>query len=373
MGFLDELRVDQEVAHTRLLAWLLNPSGDHELGTRALSAFWRIAGLGKIRRGLRFAEVHVEEREDETRADIVIVTERVYVLVENKIRWSAFNEWQIGAHAKSGSRKATRDGKKFKLVLLLPDDTYRYDNHHGPTILEIRRRLGAEIISWDDIVREFRKLGPENRATKAPGLMFLHPYCEFVEREILRKWKGFNMQVIDKDTVAALSTYLGRRNEFLKELKDFAESVRVQLGLWRDATYHEETEKQYGKKDLYVYTRQYRFQKYPKTAVDLSFCVTERARSVKGLTLWLSFWTANKDVINIFKRRGLDNRRAFNLKFKNVSGSGVIDEELWVENRVPQQLWLTSDQKTAAAGAKAIADILRCYLKETQKILGGFA
>ena len=25
MGFLDELRVDQEVARTRLLAWLLNP------------------------------------------------------------------------------------------------------------------------------------------------------------------------------------------------------------------------------------------------------------------------------------------------------------------------------------------------------------
>jgi hypothetical protein len=98
MGFLDELRVDQEVAHTRLLAWLLSPRGDHELRTRALSAFWRITGLGKIRRGLTSAEVRLEEPEDETRADIVIITERVYVLVENKIRWAAFNEWQIGAH-----------------------------------------------------------------------------------------------------------------------------------------------------------------------------------------------------------------------------------------------------------------------------------
>jgi len=92
MGFLDELRVDDEVAHTRLLAWLLNSNGDHELGTAAISAFWRIAGLGKIRRGLKSAEVHVEEPEDETRADIVIITERVYTLVENKIRWRAFRE-----------------------------------------------------------------------------------------------------------------------------------------------------------------------------------------------------------------------------------------------------------------------------------------
>jgi hypothetical protein len=158
------------------------------------------------------------------------------------------------AHAGSGKRKAARDDKTFKLVLLLPDDTYKYDNHHGPTIRKIQRRLDAvRVISWDDVVREFRKLLKKKSPTDAPGLAFLPAYCEFVEREILGKWKGFNMQLFDKDTITALSTYLGRKDEFLKELKDFAESVRIRLGPpWRDEPRHEETEKQSTDKGLLV-------------------------------------------------------------------------------------------------------------------------
>ena len=219
MGFLDELRVDQEVAHTRLLAWLLNPSGDHELRTLVLSAFWRIAGLSKSRRGLSSAEVRIEERQDETRADIAIITQDVYVLVENKIRWAALNQSQIGGHAKSGKRRAKRSGKSFKVVVLLPDNTYIDDIRRRRAVRKIHRDFQAQILSWIDLLRIFGKLDPGNRLTKSPGLSFVHSYCQFVEREILKKWKGFNMQVIDKNIVTALSTYLGRKNQLLKEFR----------------------------------------------------------------------------------------------------------------------------------------------------------
>ena len=174
--------------------------------------------------------------------DIVITTQGVYVFIENKIRWPAFNQQQIEGHAKSGKRRAGE--KKFKLVLLLPDDTYQIEGHHSSFIHKIRRDFHAQIISWNDIVRIFSELDPGNGLTKSSGLSFLRVYREFAEREILKRWKGFNMQVIDKNTVTALSTYLGRKNQLLGEFRNFAESVRAQLGPWRETHRHEEGEKQ---------------------------------------------------------------------------------------------------------------------------------
>jgi hypothetical protein len=372
MGFLDELRVNQEVAHTRLLAWLLNPNEDHELGDRVLSKFWRIADLSKSRRGLRSAEINIEVSQDETRADIVIITQGVYVLVENKIRWAAFNQQQIAGHAKSGKRKAKRSGKIFKLLLLLPDDTYKIDdNHHRPAIRKIRRDFQAQIISWAGLVQIFRQLDPENGLTKPPGLPFLHSYCQFVEREILKKWKGFNMQVIDKNTVTALSTYLGRKNQLLKEFRNFAESVRAGLGRWREAPRHEETEKQ-SPAGLLVYARRYTFRKYANTHVELSFWVDPQARSLKGLKLYLGFWTKQKDVISVFARKRLLTRSAADLKFNNPTEFDTTDQYLWIAHLIPQDRWLSADEKTADAGVNAVTALLRRYLNTTENLLGSF-
>ena len=292
MGFLDELRVDQEVAHTRLLAWLLKPDGDHELQSLVLSAFWRRIGLSKSRKGLRSATVRIEQRHEKTIPDIVITTQGVYVLIENKIRWPAFNQQQIEGHAKSGKRRAGK--KKFKLVLLLPDDTYKIDDHHhSPAIRKIRRDFHAQIISWNDIVQQFRRLDPGNGLVKSPGLSFVRAYGEFVEREILKKWKGFNMQLIDNNTITALSTYLGRKNQLSDEFRNFAESVRAQLGPWRETRRHEGGEKQMPH-DLQVYARRYQFRKHANTNVELSFWVDENAHSVRGLRLYVGFWTNQK-------------------------------------------------------------------------------
>jgi len=372
MGFLDELRVDQEVAHTRLLAWLLNPRGDHELHTLALSAFWRIAGLGKFRRGLSSAEVRIEERQDETRADIAIITQDVYVLVENKIRWAALNQRQIGAHARSGKRRAKRSGKKFKLVLLLPDDTYIDDIRRGRAIQEMRRDFQAQIRSWTEIVRIFGQLDPGNGLTKPPGLSFLHSYCEFVEREILKKWKGFNMQVIDKKTVTALSTYLGWKDQLLGEFRNFAESVRVGLGPWRETPHHEEGEKK-SQAGLLVYARKYKFRRYANTHVELSFWVNENARSIKGLKLYIGFWTNQKAVIRIFAKKRLLTKGALKVKFKNPSDFERTEEYLWIGHWIPQRYWLVDDEKKAADGVREVAALLRQYLKVSEKLLGGFS
>jgi hypothetical protein len=372
MGFLDELRVDQEVAHTRLLAWLLKPDGDHELRSLVLSAFWRRIGLSKSRKGLSSATVRIEQRHEKTIPDIVITTQGVYVLIENKIRWPAFNQQQIERHAKSGKRKAAE--KKFKLVLLLPDDTYQIEgHHHSPAIRKIRRDFHAEILSWNDIIQEFRRLDPGNGLTKSPGLSFVRAYREFVEREIFKKWKGFNMQLIDKNSVTALSTYLGRRDQLLGEFRNFAESVRAGLGPWREAPYHESREQQ-PPNNLRVYSCDYRFRRYANTVVELSFWVDENAHSRKGLKLWLGFWTNQKDVMSSFAKQRLLTRGAANSKLNSPFKFlfEATDQELWFGHFIPQRQWLTGDEKIAAAGVKAVAALLRQYLKTTENLLGKF-
>jgi hypothetical protein len=83
MGFLDAIRVDKETAHTRLLAWLLDPKEDHQLGVRFLRPFLK-AALGDARLAVSATTVSVEDRQDESRADFTLSTNTRYVLVENK-------------------------------------------------------------------------------------------------------------------------------------------------------------------------------------------------------------------------------------------------------------------------------------------------
>ena len=182
------------------------------------------------------------------------------------------------------------------------------------------------------------------------------------------------MQLIDNNTITALSTYLGRKNQLSDEFRNFAESVRAQLGPWRETRRHEEGEKQLPN-GLQVYARRYQFRKHANTTVGLSFWVDENARSTKGLKLWVEFWTNQKDVIRIFAKHRLLTKGAANSKFNSPFKFWFesTEEYLWIGHSIPQRRWLVHDEKKAADGVRDVAALLRRYLKVTEDLLGQFA
>ncbi len=84
LGVLSKQR--DELAHSRMIGWLLDPCGRHGLGTqflaaiveRALGEHWNPAELAR-------AKVELEVPVLSGRMDIVVSTERLYLVVENKV------------------------------------------------------------------------------------------------------------------------------------------------------------------------------------------------------------------------------------------------------------------------------------------------
>lgn len=83
-----------ETAHSRLLAWLLRPDGYHRAGDAALRALGQAAGVpnsllsGAVRVIQEEERVTIDRQEGEpptTRADLVVRTPRVTLLVEAKV------------------------------------------------------------------------------------------------------------------------------------------------------------------------------------------------------------------------------------------------------------------------------------------------
>lgn len=88
-------RQNDELTHSRMLAWLLTPTGRHGLGRRYLRAFLELAWPGEqlcesglVSVGLEEVAQGVSDTTGETlesRADIVIHADAVTVVIENKV------------------------------------------------------------------------------------------------------------------------------------------------------------------------------------------------------------------------------------------------------------------------------------------------
>ena len=96
MGVFDVLGATRETAHTKLLAWLLDPNEDHGLGSLLSRAF--CSGTVGQHVSLRGAVVRSEVAQRRSRPDIVISTPSHYLMVENKIRDEAFRRTQFIQH-----------------------------------------------------------------------------------------------------------------------------------------------------------------------------------------------------------------------------------------------------------------------------------
>jgi len=87
-------RQRDELSHSRLIAWLLTPTGRHGLGRRFLRAFldevWpgeRLAESGTVTLELEVTRTGLDELGvmHEARADIVLRAEDVAIVIENKV------------------------------------------------------------------------------------------------------------------------------------------------------------------------------------------------------------------------------------------------------------------------------------------------
>jgi hypothetical protein len=73
-----------ELVHSRMLAWLLDPLGHHGLGGEAIRAFAEAAGI-TVSEDTRRAIVQTELTRPFSRADIVIESPQFGIVIENKL------------------------------------------------------------------------------------------------------------------------------------------------------------------------------------------------------------------------------------------------------------------------------------------------
>ncbi len=95
-SILSVLRVqNNELMHSRLLAWLLNPRGDHNQGALFMSALASLIGLETTFESLRRCHVRTEVTGPEAIIDVVVWRAGDFVIfLENKV-WSPEGEEQV--------------------------------------------------------------------------------------------------------------------------------------------------------------------------------------------------------------------------------------------------------------------------------------
>jgi hypothetical protein len=203
---------------------VLDPREDPQLGVTFLRRFFK-AAVGDARAGVNATTVSLEERQDESRADFTLTTNTRYVLVENKINWDAFQRSEIDKHARSGQRRSKRlNNKQFHLVLVVPDKL-----GHRDEIKLLQRKYRLSTIEWADIARIARQAAASVGSSASGGRAFLRAYADFIDRQILHRWKGFNMAVLTDAVVSAAATYLSSKATLIRDLRAFCQAVHEGL------------------------------------------------------------------------------------------------------------------------------------------------
>jgi hypothetical protein len=362
MGFLDAIRVDKETAHTRLLAWLLDPRGDHQLGVKFLRRFLKLA-VGDARSAVTATTVSLEDRQDESRADFTLSTNTRYVLVENKINWTAFQPSQIDRHARSGIRRAQRTGRGFHLVLVLPDH-----RRHRNEIEELQRKYPLTTVFWSDVARMARQTAGSVSRTHSEGKAFLEAYAAFIDRQILHQWKGFNMAVLTDELVSAAATYLVSNRAVLSDLRAFFAAVHEGLDSRITFEPRQESERYYPDDSGVVLLRnRYDFHGW-RTRVALTIYATTAAKSRRSLWLEVSFYCNDHAMEQRVRNRGLRNKTAAVQRFGSRAESDFSDE-IWVGEEIPRKMWLTADPKTSQVAVVYTQKVLNRYLREARKLV----
>jgi hypothetical protein len=83
LGIIGRARL--ELNHSAMLAWLLTPTSKHHLGTRFLARFLERCRPGRAHQGLGRVQVDCEIARGDVRVDVLIRTEGLTLVIENKV------------------------------------------------------------------------------------------------------------------------------------------------------------------------------------------------------------------------------------------------------------------------------------------------
>ena len=108
---------DDELSHSRVLAWLLQPTSRHGLGTsvleRILRAGWPDLAIPDLGMAVIRREVPREDALGATRADVVVTVGATVLVIENKV-WAPESEAQCEAQYRHWRSEA--DDVRFLLL-----------------------------------------------------------------------------------------------------------------------------------------------------------------------------------------------------------------------------------------------------------------
>lgn len=342
MGVFDVLGVRHETAHTKLLAWLLDPNGDHGLGSMLLQEICRntIPSVGDLDGAL----VKAEAVQEGSRPDITITTARRYVMLENKIRDEAFSPKQLIAHV-NGALAMRSDGQRPFLLVLIPDE----QRLRAPAL---PRHLGCEHQrrDWRWVLRCLHAVLGKAPAGSA-GRAFIPAYCEFIEREVLRMWKGFDVTTLNDDTAAAAVTFLTRQRAVESQLRQLVEAVVTGLsskrqGVARRAGGPSGGEESYGYPTLggFRWTLSSKYE----DSLYLTLYARPGATSVKELELWLELFGCSPSLLNYASAKKWTKREEAKARFGawTIASFENNSKTLYVGTRIPHgQWWATTPQR----------------------------
>lgn len=357
MGFLDVLNVRLETAHTKLLAWLLSPTGDHGLGSAVLQGFCRRAI--NTSRGMKGAKVTAEASEDESRSDITIVSAEHYVLVENKIKHSAYSPNQLHAHVRSVTARCKKTGRQPTVVLIVPDSS-RLSCPELPSELDPRI---CKRMDWREVVgllREAQKRAPAN----ASGRPFITAYIDFIEREVVGMWKGFGREFLQDDVVKAVALYGSKMASIEWELRAFSDAVNLELSLPRQrsgGSLRGAKANPYGNEAIQVFKRTWKLNKSGSDLLILALYVEPEAKSRSKADLWIEMVVNSPSIVTRGRKRGLTDTKTVRRMFGPSTWADPDDDNLYVATRVSARSWQAFGATGARRSARQVAKLVSTY------------
>ncbi len=164
---------DEEKYHSRVLTWLVDPTGNHGLGRSFLDTLLQLAFPGWA-----FDEVLQVRAEFSLDAsstpDVGVLAKRQLLMIENKTRFSSITDGQVERYLRTAREKAT--DKDIRLIHLLPGPPKEFAHleKHGPDVA---------IVFWAQIAEILRSFLATDSVSEV-AITSLHMYHDYLTRTV---------------------------------------------------------------------------------------------------------------------------------------------------------------------------------------------
>ncbi|MFO1044036.1 MAG: PD-(D/E)XK nuclease family protein [Planctomycetaceae bacterium] len=178
------LRVNYEVFHTRMLGWLFSPTAEHKLSDAGLRVLFGILEIeGSVNSSVNESvneevQIQIPNSNKLRVADLVVRTDRYFVLLENKVDPEYQDVQQLIEEAEAGRSQAASENREFKFVLIAPGPLHR------DVGVEFAK-LGGFFVSWTTLVQHLRGIPLESAERETAW--FIEQYFDFVDERCDRK------------------------------------------------------------------------------------------------------------------------------------------------------------------------------------------